>query len=369
LININKKFCRVDSIFCPPLRFVRQKNDANPTKHSTINFYAKYLILCIPLLLNGCSLAYKSTGDIMLSYAEDQGVPYMLATDDVALGCTMSEAFTPFLLSFSKVTASPDHLAILFYLMAGNCSEFKAWEEELRYLRATYAKNILEAQDARIAQQRLQHQAAHRQLTGYHYLTLAITEPGEQCPDFDSDNEEFYWLIGLMNGIQAIMNDIASGGSTAVPMDIAARVGRGAVCLDNEKWWGVPDAIHAAIQATMPGNQQGGKEPLQKMELSIQNGLQQGMHMSQVLAAQVYLGLGDTVQVKKIIREFGKSKTQSIENEAYKILNKISILQIQAISDRLWTQATGKRTPMGKLGSFWDDPKKPVETIDIDAIL
>ncbi len=305
----------------------------------------------------------------MLGYAEDQGVPYMLATDDVALGCAMSEAFAPFLLSFSQVTTSPDHLAILFYLMAGNCSEFKAWDEELRYLRATYAKNTAEAQDARIAQKRLLHQAAKRQLVGYHYLTLAIAEPGEQCPNFASDSEEFYWLIGLVNGIQAIMNDIASGGSTAVPMGIAAKVGRGAVCLDNEKWWGVPNSIQAAIQATMPGSQQGASEPLQKMEQSIQIGLQQGMHMAQVLAAQVYLGLGNTEQVKKIIREFATSKTLSTENETYKILNKISILQIQAISDRLWTGATGKRTPMGKLGTFWDDPKKPVETIDIEEIL
>jgi hypothetical protein len=359
----------VNSVFCSPLWFDKQKSFTYPTKHNKINYYAKYFILCIPLLLNACSLAYKSTGDIMLGYAEDQGIPYMLATDDVALGCAMSEAFTPFLLSFSQVTTSPDHLAILFYLMAGNCSEFKAWDEELRYLRATHAKNTAEAQDARIAQKRLLHQAAHRQLTGYHYLTLAIAEPGEQCPDFASDSEEFYWLIGLVNGIQAIMNDIASGGSTAVPMGIAAKVGRGAVCLDNEKWWGVPDSIQAAIQATMPGSQQGASEPLQKMEQSIQIGLQQGMHMAQVLAAQVDLGLGNTEQVKKIIREFATSKTLSTENETYKILNKISILQIRAISDRLWTEATGKRTPMGKLGTFWDDPKKPIETIDIEAIL
>ena len=125
LININKKFRRVGSVFCLPLRFGGQKSVTRPTKHCTINYHAKYLILCIPLLLNACSLAYKSTGDVMIGYAEDQGIPYMLATNDAVLGCAMSEAFTPFLLSFSKVTTSPDHLAILLYLMAGNCSEFK----------------------------------------------------------------------------------------------------------------------------------------------------------------------------------------------------------------------------------------------------
>lgn len=333
-----------------------------------INHFVKYCVLCLALLLSACSLAYKSTGDIMLGYAEDQGVPYMLASEDVALGCAMSEAFTPFLLSFSQVTSPPEHLAILFYLMAGNCSEFKAWDEELRYLRASHAKNSSEAQDARIAQQRFLHQAAHRQLTGYHYLTLAIAEPGGQCPDFASETEELYWLIGLVDGIQAIMNDIASGGSVDVPLDIAAKVGRGAGCLDHEKWWGVPGSIKAAIQATMPGSQQGGKGPLQNMDQAIQIGLQQGMLMPLILAAQVNLGLGNTQRVKEIIREFAQAN-QSQGNKTYKILNKVSTLQIQAISDRLWTEATGKRTPLGKLGTFWDDRNKAVETIDIDAIL
>ena len=305
----------------------------------------------------------------MIGYAEDQGVPYMLATDDVALGCSMAEAFTPFLLSFSRVTSPPDQLAILFYLVAGSCIEFKAWEEELRYLRAVYAKNSIEAQDARIAQQRFLVQAARRQLTGYHYLTTAIAEPGAECPEFDSAYDELYWLIGLLNGIQAIMNDIASGGSVEVPMDIAAKVGRGAACLDNEKWWGTPDAIQAAIWITIPGNQPVDKDPEQVLKHSLQIGLKQGIGVTQVLAAQVYLGQGEIEAVKQIIRSHAGMTIQTSANQEFKMLNEVSKLQIQAISDRLWTEATGKRTPLGRIGSFWDDPDKAVETIDIDEIL
>jgi alpha/beta superfamily hydrolase len=62
--------------------------------------------------------------------------------------------------------------------MAGNCTEFKAWEEELRYLRAVHAKNSTEAQDARISQQRFLGLAAHRQLLGYHHLAKAFVELG-----------------------------------------------------------------------------------------------------------------------------------------------------------------------------------------------
>ena len=320
-------------------------------------------------MLNACTVAYKSTGDIMLGFAEDQGVPYMLTTDDVALGCAMSEAFTPFLLSFSKVTTPPDRLAVLFYLVAGNCSEFKAWEEELRYLRAIHAQNASEAQDARIAQQRFLSQAARRQLTGYRYLTSAIAEPGGDCPDLDSDKDQFYWLVGLLDGVLAVINDLASEGSINVPLDIALKTGRGAACLDNEQWWGLPNAIQAAIWATIPGEKPDNMDPLQTLDQSMQTGFQQGMLFPQVFAAQVYMGLGNTVQVKKIIHRYPEIKSQPAMKPEFRILNEIAILQLQAISDRLWTEATGKRTPIGALGTFWDDQNNPVETIDITDIL
>ena len=305
----------------------------------------------------------------MIGYAEDEGVPYMLATDDAALACSMVEAFTPFLLSFSQVTTPPDELAILFYLKAGNCIEFKAWEQELRYLRAIYAKNSIEAQDARIAQQRFLSQSARRHLNGYNYFVSVFGEPGAECPEFDSDQDELYWLMGLVNGIQAIINDIAAAGNVNVPLDIAAKVGRGASCLDNEKWWGTPDAIQAAIWMTIPGNEPDDKDPAQVLDDSLRVGLQQGIYINYVLAAQIYLGQGEVEKVKQIIRSHTGLKSQTAASQEFKILNQISKLQIQSISDRLWTEATGRRTPLGRMGFFWDDSDNAVETIDIDEIL
>lgn len=332
----------------------------------------KYLLLSLlgfQLLLSSCTVVYKSTGDTLLGYAEDEGVAYMLSSNDVGLGCSMAEAFTPFLLSFSRVTTPPDQLAILFYLVAGNCTEFKAQEEELRYLRAIYTKNSIEAQDARIAQQRLLSLAARRQLTGYYSLVAAQTEPGGICPEFDSDDTELFWLFGLLNGIQAIMNDVASGGNSEVPMNIAAKVARGAACLDNEKWWGVPEAIQAAIWITIPGDQPVNKTPREALQQSLQIGAQQGMSISHVLAALVYLGQGETEEVKQIIRGYASLSKQVPDSQEFDILNRVARLQMQAISDRLWTEATGKRTPLGKIGSFWDDSNQAVEIIDIDELL
>lgn len=328
-----------------------------------------FLLLCLSIMLSGCTIVYKSTGDALIGFAEDEAVPYLLESNDVAFGCSMAESFTPFLLSFSRVTTPPEKLAILLHLLSGNCAEFDAWEEELRYLRAIYHKNPQAARDARIAQQRLLTLAASRQLTGYSYLTSAISEPGAECPEFSSENDELYWLLGLLNGIQAIMNDIASAGSTQVPLDIAAKVGRGAACLDNEKWWGTPNAIRAAIWITIPGNQPEGIDPETILKQSIQISLQQGIYVPQVLAAQIYLGQGKIEKVKQLIRHYAKYKREASEQSAFKILNEVSFLQLQAQSDKLWTQATGARTPLGRMGSFWDDPSEAVETIDIDELL
>lgn len=77
-----------------------------------------------------------------------------METDDVGMDCMMSEAFAPFILSFSRVTTPPYQLGIMFNFISGTCSEFKTNEEELRYLRAVHAKNTTEAQDARITQKR-----------------------------------------------------------------------------------------------------------------------------------------------------------------------------------------------------------------------
>lgn len=333
------------------------------------NYHSLFFSLCLCLLLNGCTLVYKGTGNILISYAEDQGIPYLLKTDDVSFSCSMVESFAPFLLSFSRVTSPPDHLAILFYLMAGTCTEFKAWDEELRYLRAIYNKNPIEAQDARIAQQRYLSQAAQRQLTGYNYLSLAFSEPGAECPLLDTDIDQLYWLMGLISGLQAVLNDIASAGNVQVPLDIAAKIGRAAVCLNNDKWWGIPQAIQATIWITIPGNKPVGKDPIKILDNALQTGLQQGIKISHVLAAQVHFGLGDMAKVKQIIRSLSKARQATADSQIYELLNQVANRQIQQISDRLWTEATGTRTPIGKLGYFWDDPAQAIDTIDIDGFL
>ena len=332
--------------------------------------WAEYLILSLVLLVSATTLAINNTGKILVGFIENHAVPYVLKTDDVAMGCMMAEALTLLIPSLTLVNAPPYKLAIIFDFLSGSCAEFKAKEEELRYIRATHIKNVTEAQDARILQKRFLNLAARRQLKGYLSLELAFAAaPGQTCPDFTSWNDEFYWLVGLMDGLQAVLNDLASEGGANVPLDISLKVGRGASCLDNKRWWGLPNAIQAAIWISFPAHRPNGTAPLQALDQSVNTGLQQGMRIAQVIAAKIYTGLGHSDQVKQIIRNNVESRTSIAANPDFLFLNQVASMQLQAISDCMWTEATGRRTPFGGLGTFWDDADNTEDTIDISNIL
>lgn len=329
-----------------------------------------FLLIALFLFFAAATFFVKNTGKLLVGFIEDYAVPYVLKTDDVEMGCVMAEALTLLIPSLSQLNASPYKLSVMFDFLSGSCSEFKAWEEELRYLRAIHSKNVSEAQDARILQKRYLNLAARRQLKGYRNLELAYSEiPGSECPVFNSWNDEFYWLIGLMDGLQAVLNDLASEGSAKVPLDISLKVGRGASCLNNKKWWGLPNAIQAAIWVSFPSKKPKGIDPLVVLDQSVQTGLKQGMRIVQVIAAKIYIGLGDTAQVKEIIRNNVATRINIAANPKFIFLDKVTSIQLQAISDAMWSEETGKRTPIGGLGSFWDDPDTKVDTIDIIDIL
>lgn len=334
-----------------------------------IILYTLFLVLWLTTNPSLKNILYKSTGDTLIGFTEEQAIPFILKTEDVDMGCAMSESFSLFMGSFSQVTNSPNQLAIMFNLLAGNCAEFKAWEEELLYLRAIRSKNLEDAKDALIKQKRYLQLAASRQLAGYNNLKSAFIEPGSDCPNFDVKNREFFWLLGLLDGLQAVMNDVSSGGSLGVPLDIPLKVSRGAACLDNDEWWGMPNAIQATIWSFFPGIKPAGKEPLMILDQSMQIGRQQGMSISLVLATQTYSGIGNVKKVKEIIRSYKYTKLQTPAKLEFKILDEMTKLQLRAISDRLWTAATGSRTPIGKLGTFWDDPKETVDIIDLNDFL
>ena len=326
------------------------------------------LVAAILITMTGCSSIYRTTGWFAYDYSESYAMPYVMKTDDTDMGCAMSEAMTPMLLSFSELTWSPDRLATTMYMQAGACAEAKANEEGLTYLRAYKAQNIAEAKDARIRQKRLFALAANRQYKGYKHLVSEFGEPGETCPDMDED-EEFFWMLGLVSGLQAVMSDVRGQGEVGVPKDIAMKSVRGSQCLDAKRWWGVPKAMQAAVWTMMPENAPEGVDPWQELVVASEMGGEVGVRLAQAMEVVVADGSGNQERLRDAIRRHAQSIKTTSPSKDYQMLDTVATQQILAVSDRLWMEATGSRTPIGGLGTFWDDKSPAEEALDIDDLL
>ena len=319
------------------------------------------------VLLQGCGMIYKTTGDVLINFGQDEMLPYMMTQDDAAMGCALGESMTPLLMSFQRVGSNPDKLAVLVYVTASTCAEEQALEEELRYTRALNAGNVSEARDARENQKRFHALAAQRQQTAYNYLTDAYhAMEDDTCPRLRSDFDELVWMVGLIGGVQAVLNDGQADGSVGVPRNVPAQVIRGTQCLDNEKWWGVPRGVRGALWGILPALGPEDADPWSMLEESAQMGFDNGVRLGSALYAQAAYTQADDERLRQAIRDFAENDDDL--NPDYRMLDTIGHHMIRSLSDRLWTDAEGRRTPFGALGEFWDD-EDDEEDIDIDDLL
>lgn len=324
--------------------------------------------------LSGCGVVnhmiYKTTGDVMKGFSKDHTVPYLLESSDLAMGCSMSEATAPLLMSFGRVTSEPDQLAVMLYLSAGGCSEEHAREYELQGLAALRAMNADNAEDAMIRQKRAHATAAKRYFRGWQHHNTFYGEPGTgECPDFDDDLDEFIYLAGLLSGLQALNAEIQSTSAIGVPKNVGSVVARATSCLDNEKWWGAPMALRATVWAMIPGATPDGEDPFQRLEIADRQGEAAGVRISHVFHAIAAQNKGDHERLRDVIRSHAESLDEIPSDERWRFVDAMATQMIVAISDRLWMESNGHRTPMGQLGTFWDDEADAVETMDLDDLL
>ncbi|MCP5163238.1 MAG: hypothetical protein H6999_06090 [Hahellaceae bacterium] len=325
--------------------------------------------------LSGCSfinnIIYKTTGDVMQNFSKDHTIPYVLSTDDLAVSCAMSESLSPLLMSFGRVTNEPNTLAVMLNMSAGACEEERALEQELRYMRAIKEFRPDEAEDALILQKRHLVNAAKRQYEAWKRLTAHFGEPGgASCPTLSDDFDQFIWMAGMLAGLQALNNEIMSTTSVGVPKNIAAKVERGASCLEDDKWWGVPMAMKATVWAMLPGAEPKGENAWARLEAADKKGEKAHIRLTHVLHALAANTKGDMERVRNVIRTHADQIKKHPSDEQNRLLDAIATAQLTALSDRLWTQNTGHRTPVGGFGTFWDDKKEStVEGISLDDLL
>ncbi|CBL43591.1 conserved hypothetical protein [gamma proteobacterium HdN1] len=345
----------------------------NNNKDVTVMFRSRSLlglsVLCVAFLTSGCSnMVRNMAGSGMVSFGNNYITPWFMASEDTDVMCAMGEGMAAMTFPLEPAT---DVMVPMLTLASGMCADERSKEEELRYIRAMRKNDTETAQDARTMQKRWAEVAARRQYFGYQATVRHFGEPGDKCPDFDDRNDEMSYLFGLLGGLQAFQTDLANGGTVGVPMDTMPKVFKGLECVKSDEFWGMPEAVMAAA-TIMKSNIGGDKENLAAGVATLKKasafGESQGVRMVQLMEATVYTSLGDEEKTKAVIREHVASKKKIPPNPELKLLDEMATRGIKLISDKMWTQATGQRTPFNALGTFWDD-KSESTGLDIDDLL
>ncbi|MDP4547741.1 MAG: hypothetical protein ABJM19_06130 [Marinobacter sp.] len=324
--------------------------------------------------LSGCGvvnhMVYKTTGDVMQGFSRNHTVPYLMQSDDLAMGCAMSEATAPLLMSFGRVTSEPDQIAVMLYLSAGGCAEERATGHELDGMAKLYANDGIGAEDAFIQKKRAYSVAAKRYFKGWQHHNAHYGNPdGGECPSFDDEADEFIYMAGLLSGMQALSAQIQAASSIGVPFNTGSVVGRASQCLDNNQWWGAPMGLRATVWAMIPGTQPQGEDAFERLAAAQEQGKEAGVRLGHVFHAIAATNKNDIGLVKDIIRDFAESEKTVEVSEDWRFIDAMARNMLVTISDKLWMENTGHRTPTGRFGSFWDDQRAPVETMDLDDLL
>lgn len=337
----------------------------------------KVALAGMAVVLAGCSAnpIYTTTGMVLSSYAESEATPYVLQMSDTGMACSLGEGTDPLIYSFSRVTSAPDSTGSLLMLLAGNCMEYRAWDAELDYLRAQYNGDVPAAKDARERSKRLYARTAERRHSAYLRAMAAYdfdpsAEPLE-CPFLFTDQDELTFLLGLLTGMQAIVNDANSGALAGVPRNIAPRAERAAQCVDNEKWGGLPNAVRAMVWLLLPDTRpELSPDPWQVLENSAELGVKSGIrasHALQVVAAETF---GRPDVLADAIAHFANAESRIDVQDDYRLVDEVARAIVQFSSDKHWTAEYGHRTPNNFFGKM--SPARSnenIETMDLDGLL
>ncbi|RZI81105.1 MAG: hypothetical protein EOP38_20415 [Rubrivivax sp.] len=322
------------------------------------------------LTMSGCALLESGTSAVTLNILEEGFTPPALKMGDVDMGCTFALANGPLVGAARNFYGDPSLMETVLMQSASVCSDAKAIEEELRYIRASREKRSDEAQDARISQKRQMATSAHRQITSFERMRTKLQQKyffkyGSECPKFKRDFDEMVYLLGSASGVQAVQSDMGAQQAVGVSLDIPPQVDFAMTCLNNKKWWGAPQALRAAIWSIIPGGGDG-KDIKGTFESNMAIGERAGVRLPHLMAAIAAQSADDTPTLRAVIKRFATVENFKV-NTDYRLVDAIAEAQMVNISDRLWTQNTGSRTPINSLGKFWDDKAGPA--IDADNFL
>lgn len=332
------------------------------------------LLFLLLFVLSGCGSlyrqAYAPTGHVLTNYGTDELTPYLMSTDDISMACSMGESTSNLLLSFQRVIPPPNKTGLSSVFSAGLCSQLEAHEAELRHQRALYNGNSTEALDAQMERDRHLQTTTRRQYRAYKMFRAEYGDPVEGCPDFTGRDDRFYYLMGLLAGVQAANNDFTSGRAVGVPTSVLPKASSGAECLNSEEWWGIPQSLRAVTWTIVPGKKPEGADAWETLNEATRLADRSGVRLPYAFKVIAADNKGKMDLVKQTIQEAVASREKTPPPEKYRLLDAMAFLQMRMVSDRIWTKTKGHRTPPGDLGTFQtSNQEKPSRDEELNNLL
>ena len=134
-------------------------------------------------------------------------------------------------------------------------------------------------------------------------------------------------------------------------------------------WFGMPMSIRGAIWLLLPGALPDGEDPWERLEASDRKGEKARVRIAHLIHAMAADAKGDIDRVRAVIKRHADHIERRKPNAKYRMLDAMATEGLMRISDRMWTEAMGYRTPIGGLGTFWDEnASDDIEEIDMDDL-
>ncbi len=305
---------------------------------------------------SGCrSMMYRQTGVVIGGFAVEHMLPSLMKSGDINAACNSGQALGPFITAFEEVGATANRAILVSLLSAGMCAEDQAREAELRALRGLARDLPATVKDARTVEKNARKLAAERFWGAYQraQISFSLTEGGP-CPKLTNPQDELTLMLGLCAGVLATLHDKAADSTVGVPASLPLNAAHFARCLDNNQFWGVPQALHASVQASLP-LPASAPDPWQQLAAAAQMGDHYRIRLANAFAILVHAAAGHEEQLRDSIKQAAHSFNTAPTDGAWRLLDAYAARMITHESDKLWTAATGHRTPFAALGTFWND--------------
>lgn len=325
-------------------------------------------IALVSLPLSGCLGAIM--GGTLPAVTNNWLLPSVMSSTDVAAGCAAGEALGSLVSAFRGTNKNAARAGIIPLMSAGMCVEDVVREAQLDRARALFEGDAPRAKDARTREKRAHLLAAQRYAAAFEVLSTEYGLPGDdgECPKLRKQSDEMTYLLGLSSGLLAVIHNAGADSSAGVSLSVSNGVVRAAACLDNETWWGVPDALQAAVWALLPGAP-ADKDPWAMFDASIAIGQTAGVRLSSSFKVQSAATSGNEELLRQSIIDHAASLATPADGQ-WQMLDTYASSIVLHESDRLWTSSEGFRTPFNALGTFPQADGAPEEVFeDLDDLL